>query len=76
MVPKKHDQQFSRIHRNVRIGFPVERCMCETADKLRTKARQTRFLARQTFSRARADALHSLAIVYEDQAAEMERAGA
>lgn len=46
--------------------------MSESADKLRTKARQARFLARQAFSRSRADALHSLARVYEDQAAEME----
>jgi hypothetical protein len=49
--------------------------MSNSADKLRAKARQTRFLARQAFSRSRADALHSLASVYEDQAAELECSG-
>jgi hypothetical protein len=47
--------------------------MSNSADKLRAKARQTRFLARHAFSRSRAEALHSLAIVYEDQATELER---
>jgi hypothetical protein len=46
--------------------------MSNSADKLRAKARQTRFLARQAFSRSRAEALHLLAIVYEDQATELE----
>lgn len=49
--------------------------MSNTADKLRAKARQTRFLARQAYSRSRAEALHSLASVYEGQAAELERSG-
>ena len=49
--------------------------MSNSADKLRAKARQTRFLARQAFSRSRAEALHSLASIYESQAAELECSG-
>ena len=49
--------------------------MSNTAEKLRAKARQARFLARQAFSRSRAEALHSLASVYENQAAELECSG-
>jgi hypothetical protein len=48
--------------------------MSNSADKLRAKARSTRLLARQAFTRSRAEALHSLAIVYEDQAAELDAA--
>ena len=47
--------------------------MSDDAIRLRSKARQTRFLARQSFSRNRAEALHSLASLYESQAAEVER---
>ena len=47
--------------------------MSEPAEKLRAKARQARFLARQTFSRSHAVALNSLACLYEDQAADFVR---
>jgi hypothetical protein len=47
--------------------------MSNTADHLRAKARQSRFLARQALRRSRAEALHFLAIAYENQAAEVER---
>jgi hypothetical protein len=60
---------------NIDIGHLVKLRMCDIADKLRAKARQTRFLARQSFTRSRTEALHSLAIIYEDQAAELERCG-
>lgn len=46
--------------------------MCEAADKLRSMARQARCLARQLRSGSRANALFSLASLYETQAAELE----
>lgn len=64
-----------QIPREHNVGRPVERRMSNSADQLRAKARQTRFLARQAFIRSRSEALHSLATVYESQAAELERTG-
>lgn len=62
-----------QILREHNVGRPVERRMSNSPDQLRAKARQTRFLARQALIRSRVEALNSLATVYENQAAELER---
>lgn len=51
----------ARSERERKHRGSVERRMSNTADKLRAKARQTRFLARQALNRSRAEGLHSLA---------------
>ena len=51
---------------------PVNLGMSDPADRLRGKVRQTRFLARQALTRTHAEALHGLASMYEEQAAQLE----